>query len=151
MSSSQSDQGRPTRLPWIALAVISAVAVVVVFAYFGAEKAEQARRQERREERREARAEQRAARIPESGTACEAIANARKALRKGNEKVLRAVMREARQHAVEALNTTGIKFGKPERMALLLTEVDDLDSPASREQIERRLDVAGESCGKLES
>lgn len=145
MSSSQSDQGRPTRLPWIALAVIAAVAVGVVVAYFGAQRAEETQREAQQQER----AARREALIPESGTACQALRAARKAFNKGDEEVLGELVKDAEQLAIEALNTTGIKFGKPERMALYLGEIEEIGSPTSRELVEQRLDVAGESCSEL--
>jgi hypothetical protein len=130
------------RLPWIALAIIAIVAIGVVFAYFGAEKAEEAQKEEQ--------VARREALKPESGTACDPLLTASRAFESGDTDQLKASIEEAEELAVKALNTTGIKFGKPEEMALYLGS-EELGASKSQARIEERLGIASEFCTRLDS
>jgi hypothetical protein len=136
------DQGRRDRLPWVALVIVAVVVIAVVIAYFVAQKTEEAHEQQQ--------AARRAALAPEVGTACEALRIASRAFDNDDVDELRDSIKDAEESAVKALQTSGIKFGKPEEMALYLG-AEPLGSPRSQERIDRRLDVARESCTRLES
>jgi hypothetical protein len=136
------DQGRRDRLPWVALVIVAVVVIAVVIAYFVAQKTEEAHEQQQ--------AARRAALAPEIGTACPALRLANRAFDNGNVDDLRESIRNAEALAVEALQTSGVRFGRPEEMALYLG-AEELTSPRSQERIEKRLNVARESCIRLES
>jgi hypothetical protein len=143
VKTEQKNQGRQNRLPWIALALIAAVALAIIVSYFAAERVEQ-----QQQGLQGARVGSRTP--PERGTACSALADARRAFDSGDTDELKASIREARQLAVIALNTTGISFGKPEEMALFLGS-EELNSSAAEERFTRRLDVARDACGKTQT
>jgi len=116
MSNQQSIQGGRNRPPWIALSVVALVAIAIVVAFYVA--------QERDIQEREAREARREARILEleTGTACGALKQAEQALDSGNNGELRSAIQDAQREALRALDTSGVVFGEPERLALFLFE-----------------------------
>jgi hypothetical protein len=84
------------------------------------------------------------------GTACGNLERARASLADGDERLGITYLREARRQAVEALNRTGIRFGKPEKVALRLTNEPYQSRPeASKERIQQELVDVGETCEEL--
>lgn len=83
-----------------------------------------------------------------SGTACGPLRRMEAALSKGETAELEAAVREAEDKAITALDSSGIRFGEPERLALRLG-ARDLDTLSSRDllELQEKLDlVVGDAC-----
>jgi hypothetical protein len=137
VSSNRNIQGRQNRLPWIAFALVLLIAATITAAYFVAGGKEQN--------------EGRLAKRPAiRGTACDELREASDALTNGDRDVLESSLKEAKRIAVEALNTTGVAFGQPEKEAIRLGN-ENLTSDEGLQQVEDRLATATESCSRIES
>jgi hypothetical protein len=139
MSSKQNNQGRQDRLPWIAFGLVLVIATTISVAYFVAQRQEQRQKEERLAERRVVR-----------GSTCAVLREASDALTNGDRDVLESSLKEAKSIAVEALNTTGVAFGQPEKEAIRLGN-ENLTSDEGLQQVEDRLATATESCSRIES
>lgn len=73
------------------------------------------------------------------GTACEPLAKGREA---ATDRELIDAIREAEQAAIKALDETGNRFGRPERMALQMSE-EDLTVPLDANVKERLIEALG--------
>lgn len=138
-SESTDSQGRSERLPWISLAAVVVIAVGIAGAYFVAQGQERERRAERLAERR-----------VERGTACSALREASEAYEQDDAASFNAAVKEAERMALRALDTSGVGFGRPERIALYLA-AQDLNSERETERLEERLEAATEACRGSES
>jgi hypothetical protein len=128
--------------PWIAAVIVLAVVGLAIYAYVNPEALRPGGgpgdpgRSARRPALR--------------GTACGNLENARDALVDGNEKHVADFLREARKQAIEALNKSGIRFGKPEAVALRLSgEPFDSRPEAAKERILESLEGVSDTCKEL--
>jgi hypothetical protein len=116
MSERQSIQGGRDRPPWIAFSIVAFVAIAIAVAFFVAQN-----RDTQEREQREAREQARILEL-ETGTACGALKQADQALASGNNGELKSAIQDAQRQALHALDTSGVIFGTPERLALFLYE-----------------------------
>ena len=125
--------------PWVATGIIALIVIGAVVAYFRPEIFRPTR------EKKE---------VVEaiSGTACGPLRRMEAALSKGKTAELEAAVREAEDKAITALDSSGIRFGKPERFALRLA-ARDLHSLSPRETrvMREKLDLVGDTCEDLTS
>jgi hypothetical protein len=138
MTGDQSnDQGRPERLPWVALGIVAAMAVVAVTAYVVSERLD--------DDVRAARRRKPALR----GTACVGIGRIGDALESGDRREVKEAIQEAEALAFRALDKGGIRFGEPERLALAMAI--DLGSPSDKlsSRVESKLVRAEQACADL--
>jgi hypothetical protein len=86
------------------------------------------------------------------GGSCDALEDARAALQDGRYHGATASLKEAEREAIEALDTSWIRFGKPEELALRLN-ADRVRTLKKRteEKILAKLDQAREACEGLAS
>ena len=142
MNEDESVQGGPQRPPWIAFSIVAAVALGIVVAFFIAEKQEA--------EQRQLLQEHRAAQLKaERGTACHSLMRASEQLESGDRKGSRESILEAERKAIRALDTSGIAFGKPERLALFLAEELRAEDRGETSDETDRLEEAVDSCERL--
>jgi Flp pilus assembly protein TadB len=139
VNEDETIQGGPQRPPWIAYSVIAIIAIGALVAFYVSQESEAERR-----ERRSVSAKK--------GTSCEALSSARSALSTDDDDAVKSSLREAERMALRALDTSGIAFGKPERIALSLTS--DLREKLRSDQhdsLSDRLEVAADICNELRS
>ena len=119
------------RTAWIAGAAIAVVAVTAVVLYAVSDKPSPSKDED-----------------PQVGLACGPLRAATSALASGQEGDLVASLKEAEKAALQSLDETGKKFGRPERMALEAAS-EDLSRPLNPKTLDRiraRLTVADEVC-----
>jgi hypothetical protein len=143
VSDQKSIQGGSSRPPWIAFSIVATVAIIIVVAFFVAQKRESQERGQRRAER--------LANL-DRGVSCPSLASAERALETRDDDELSDTINEARKEALRALDTTGVKFGKAERLALFIAaDLREERSARIDERISNRLDAAIEWCDDFEA
>ena len=125
--------------PWIAALIVLTVVGLAVYAYVDPEAF------------RPAGGVAREARPPAlRGTACPDLDRARIALVYGDEKQAALYLREARRKAVEALDRNRIRFGRPEAVALRLSNEPLRSRPeAAQVRIQEKLEEISLACEEL--
>jgi hypothetical protein len=107
-SPSNDGQDRSGRwAPWVATGIIALIVIGAVVAYFRPEAFTPVREKEKVE--------------VISGTACGPLRRTEAALTKGQTAELKAAVSEAELKAIKALDSSGVRFGEPERFALRLS------------------------------
>jgi len=120
-----------SRTAWIAGAAIAVVAITAVVLYAVSDKPSPSKDED-----------------SQVGLACEPLRAATSALARGQEDDLVASLRDAEKVALQTLDETGKKFGRPERMALEAAS-EDLSRPLNSKTLDRiraKLTVADEVC-----
>ena len=143
MNEDESIQGGPQRPPWIAYSVIAIIAIGALVAFYVSQDNEAELREER---------QQNLSSSVEKGTSCEALSSARSALSADDDDAVKSALRDAERLALRALDTSGIAFGRAERIALSLTS--DLRDRLRSEQhdfLADRLEEAADICSDLRS
>jgi hypothetical protein len=85
------------------------------------------------------------------GSSCIPLARAQEALRGGKNRRLARFIRIAQRRAESALETSGVRFGRPERLALYMG-AERLRPPfgtAAEQRMKERLAAAGRQCRRL--
>lgn len=143
MNEDESIQGGPQRPPWIAYSVIAIIAIGALVAFYVSQESEAELREERRERRSVS---------AEKGTSCEALTSARSALSTDDDDALKSSLRDAERLALNALDTSGIAFGKPERIALsLASDLRERLRSDQHDSLSDRLEAAADICSELRS
>jgi hypothetical protein len=140
-SAHASDDRSPRRHrwgPWVATAIIVLIVIAAAVAYFRPELFTPD------PEHKIFRAER--------GTACAPLRRMESALANGETAEAKEAIKEAEAKAIDALDDSRVRFGKPERFALRLA-TRDLRSlrPRQIEAIREQLNVVGETCEDLPS
>jgi hypothetical protein len=123
--------GSPT--PWVVAGIIGAVGIATVIAYAVAGGVTPQRD---------------APEPPETGTACAPLSEAHAALEAGDTDRFEDAIAEARAIALRALDTSGVKFGAPERIGLQLgaNDIEPSISETQRDRIVLKLESALSKC-----
>lgn len=143
MNEGESIQGERRGSPWVAYSIIAIIAIGALVSFYVSQEKDIASREQRRERRIAG---------LERGPACAPLSRGRAALRSDDIDALASSLKDAEREALRALDTSGVSFGKPERIALLLAS--DLRAklrPERRDFVADRLDAAEEACSELRS
>ncbi len=134
-------KGSGSWAPWVAGAVLAALAVAAVFAFLTSPR------------QRNSPTSSSGKPEVERGSACEELGQASDALDEGQDKDVVEAIKTARSEALRSLEEGGVVFGKPEEVALKLKQLP-LTTPFTAQterEIAERLSIAREACSEFVS
>ena len=131
----EKDEGATRWAPWVAAVILISVAAAGLASYVTA-------RREPDDSPTSAAPE------IERGTACKALQGAAAALEEEDAAATEHLLIQARKRAVQSLNTDGVLFGKPERLAIRLSSLATENSD-SNPSLRSGLTAAAQACEEL--